>query len=584
MNKTKFLPIITGICLSIVTLTSVLSYGQQVEQPPDLWLIRSQTITEFLVKDAAALTPFDQAILFARLGDVWWKDNPERARSWMQKAVEGVEYVPNRENAADRSQRLAAARVLLSIIAPRDKKLGLRLTEVFTLDAERASSAERNMNADALIEEALAIVDRDPQRAAALGAASLRAGRPTSITALLWKLRSRDPKLADALFRQAVTSARETYDRDLSLSLIRVAFPASEEPPESEIPAPPDSLRAELLQVVVAYFQHTLTTTDGQEAFCSSNGSTIYRIAPLLPQFDRLLPPEQAASMRQWMVSCQSTLPSVTQQRIDNAQRNSTPKTVDDFLDAADKAKDSNSKTIFQARAAQLAASQKNFDRAIGILDGMDNETRKFLNESGGTWNWWRQEWAGASALDHFKHSDPPGAQRVMAAVPDDLRPAAQITLAYGLSPVKEYRTMTVELAENARKGLAASNMPEAVKVDFYFALVRLYAKFSPLDANGVLKETITALNHIESTKSSASTNSSNAGASELSSALTTYSIPIVILENNESAVLETVSSVESPTKRALMRLGLLNASLERHRASIAPRKKPGEIVKEKRS
>ncbi len=575
---------IISICLTVTALVPLSSPAQQIEQPPDLWLIRSQTITESLVKDAAALTPFDQSVLFARLGEVWWKDNPERARSWMQKAVEGVEYVPNRENAADRSQRLAAARILLSIIAPRDKKLALRLTKVFTLDAERASSAERSMNADALIEEALAVLDSDPQRAAALGAASLSAGRPTLIAALLWKLRSRDPKLADALFRQAVTSVREKYDEDLSFSLMRVAFPTIDEP-ESKAPTPPDSLRAELLQVVVAYFQHTLATTDGQAAFCSSHSSTIYHIAPLLPQFNRLLPPEQAASMRQWMTGCQPSLPSMTQQRIDDVQRNSSPKTIDEFLDAADKAKGSTSKTVLQASAAQLAVQQKNFDRAISILDNMDDETRKFLNEANGTWKWWRLEWAASSALDHLKRADPPGMQRVMAAVPTDLRPAAQIRLAYGIAPIKEYRSLAIELTESARKGLAASGMPDTEKViKWYLPLVSLYAKFLPADANDVLKEMVATLNHIEPIKSSGNAASSTTDKSELSSPATFYNIPISMLENNEFALLEVVSSVESPTKRALIRFGLLNSSLERHRAFIATGKKSIETVKEKRN
>jgi hypothetical protein len=45
----------------------------------DLWLVRSQTITEDLVKDAAGFTPSGRALLWARLGQQWWRDDPEKA-------------------------------------------------------------------------------------------------------------------------------------------------------------------------------------------------------------------------------------------------------------------------------------------------------------------------------------------------------------------------------------------------------------------------------------------------------------------------------------------------------------------------
>lgn len=576
MKQMKSFPGIIGLCLTTITFVPLPISAQQVEPPPDLWLIRAQAITESLVKDAAALTSFDQAILFARLGDAWWKDGPERARSWMQKAVEAVESVPNRENDSERSQRLNAARVLLSIIDPRDKKLSLRLTEVLTSEAERASGAARNLNADAIVEEALAVLDLDPQRAATLGTASLRVGRPTIIASLLWKLRARDSKLADALFLQAIGAMRETYDTGFALSLLRVAFPGSAGPGDADIPPPPDPLRTELLQALLAYFQQSLST-NGQAAFCTSNGSTIFRIAPFLSQFDHLLPPEQSATLRQWITACQPLLPPATEQRIDDAQRNFTPRTVDDFLDAAERAKDLSSQTLLRAQAARLAANQNNFDRAISIIDEMDSDARKFL---GGAWSIWRFDWAASSASEHLKRGDPAGAQRVIADVPTNLRPAAQITLAYKLSPTRDYRLMVVGLIEDARKGLPASDLPDTEKINWYLTLVRLYAKLLPAEADDVLKETVAALNHLKSNKSSGSDDSSANEKSELSGEIGLYNLPLSLLENNELAFSEAISAIDSPTKRALIRLGLLNASLERHRASSEARQKVSKETK----
>ncbi|MFS8086385.1 MAG: hypothetical protein ACMG6H_12205, partial [Acidobacteriota bacterium] len=320
----------------------------------------------------------------------------------MQKAIETLKYIPDQQSPADHRRQLATARAILTIIAPRDEKLASRVTDILTSISEHDSTAERNLNADALVNEALAIVDRDPQRAAALGAQSLRVGRPTIIAALLWKLRSRDPKLADGLFLQAVAVVSETYDADLFSPLLRVAFPTLDGLGSTPA-APPDPLRAQLLLAVAADFRHSMMTTDSQAALCSSTGPLIFMIAPLLPEFDRLLPVEQSSSVRQLIRGCQSGLSPIAQQRVEDAQRNVPLKTVDDFVNAADKAKDPRAKTVLQMRAAQLAVRQKDFDRAISIIDEMDDDARKFFN---GGWEGWRWEWASLCALDYLKRED----------------------------------------------------------------------------------------------------------------------------------------------------------------------------------
>src|SRR5258705_3482486 len=72
--------------------------AQQRRALANLWLVRSQAITEGLVKDASDFMPSARALLCARLGQKWWRDDPEKARAWILKSVELVEAVPNREN------------------------------------------------------------------------------------------------------------------------------------------------------------------------------------------------------------------------------------------------------------------------------------------------------------------------------------------------------------------------------------------------------------------------------------------------------------------------------------------------------
>lgn len=71
--------------------------AQQGSAAADLWLVRSQTITDALIKDAADFTLSGRALLWARLAQRWSRDDPEKSRSWMVKSIEIVEAIPNRE-------------------------------------------------------------------------------------------------------------------------------------------------------------------------------------------------------------------------------------------------------------------------------------------------------------------------------------------------------------------------------------------------------------------------------------------------------------------------------------------------------
>lgn len=484
------------------------------------------------------------------------------ARGWMRQAVETLEYTPEGETPVDRSRRLATARTILKFIAGRDEKLGRRVKDVFVSTSERDSGTERNLNADALIEEALAIIDRDPQRAAVLGAESLRVGQATLLSSLLWRLRSRDPKLADGLFVQAVAVVSETNDDLLLNSLLRVAFPILVHEPSLSVP--PDPLRAQLLLAVAAYFRNAMITPESQGGSCSSKAvSLLFVIAPLQPEFDRLLPAEQSTSVRQFIMRCTEGLGSFSKQYVENEQRDNSRMTVEDFIEAANKATDARMKTMLLAQGAQLAVSRKDFDRAITILDGMDDDSRKFM---GGTWEAWRWDWAVKSALEHLKHEDIAGLRRVIAAVPSGLRPLAEIGLAYSLS-AKRDRPLAIEFTQSGRSGLSKSDLSAADKVDWFVALVDLYAKFLPEESFTVLRETIAAMNRAGNRESN------DYRGSELSETETLYKLPVSIFEGNEFLFLDAVATVESPAKRARIRLELLKTSLEHYRSSTKPSK-----------
>jgi hypothetical protein len=528
----------------------------QQEALANLWLVRSQTITEDLVKDATGFKPSGRALLWARLGQQWWRDDPERARAWILKSTEIVEAVPNRENPAERNLRLATARLLLNIVAPLDQKLSKRLIVILSEDAERVGEAERRENAEGLVEAAISIVDKDPQRAAKLGAIALRVGRPTPIAWLILRLRSRDVKLGDALFAQTIEVARQTLDAELINSLSHSIFLESMQP-GAAIPALPDEMRSELLKLDLTFLQANPINAENRDRVCMG---VISFIAPVLGHFERLLP-QQAPIARQSINLCHSQFP-LAQQRIDEALNNQPLNTVEALLKAGDEVEDLKVRTVYQYRAAALAREKNDFERALKIMDSISTEGREFMN---GAWENFRVEWAVQSALGYYKSGDPYGMRSIINAAPADLQPLVRIGFVWQLPETRNKETdPTLEFLNDARTGLRRSKFPDAEKWSYFFALLKLTVQYQPAEASGDLKEAMAALNRVEKSKVKESDNDKPDG---LDGSGFSRTVPASLLAMDEYAVREAVSSITSPESRAQVRLVLLEGCLEKMRS-----------------
>jgi hypothetical protein len=559
------------LCLLIVALQPLPGLAQDLGSDQrgissyDLWLVRSQAITADLIKDSANLPPSERALLWARLAQWWWRDDPEKARSWMLKPIEMVEAVPNKENADERRQRLTTVRLLLRIVAPLDQKLSVRLVGVLTQDAEQVTKTERAANADGLIDAAISLVDSDPKRAAELGAMALSVGRPTKIQSLIFRLRPKDPKLSDALFAQTLALARQMLDTDLLNSLGHVAFPESRTVGARSTLPMPDPLKAELLRVYIAYLQANQINAANRNSVCTI---VVSLIAPVLAEFDRLLP-QQATIVRQSVNQCQALSP-LAQQVLDDAVRDQPLNTIADLLKAAGDAQDTKVRTVYQFRAASLAKEQDDFDGALKILDSMSTESREFM---GGSWESYRWNWAALSALRHFKSGDVYGMRLILNAVPTDLQPYAKMAFVDRL-PINRDKDPdpTLEFLTDVRIGLRRPSLSDDEKSIGYFALLPLAIKFQPTEATTVLKEAVAALNRAEQAKDKHTGHNAGRG---VSGAEFSKLFPASLLEMDDYAVKEAVSTITSPEIRVQVRLGLLSVCLERLRSSKQTTPKP---------
>jgi hypothetical protein len=535
------------VCIVAQTIAPI----PQNNSAEDLWLIRSQAITDDLVKDAGDLSSTERAILWAKLAQSWWRINPEKARSWMHKAIEIVEEVPNRENADERSKRLSAARSILPVITALDPDLSKQLIAFLGGDNNNVG---HESDADGLIEAAIAIVDKDPYRAAELGSTALRVGRPTQIASLLFPLRQRSPNLADALFAEALEVGRQDLDSRLLSSLAFAAFPA-ERQVGANVPVPADELRRQLLELDIAFLQANQTNSENPNILCASISAFI---APVLPQFDRLLP-MHATMARQSVSRCLSASPLMRQQ-MDESLGAKPTKTLEDLLKVADESQDLKVRILYRYRAAELAHKNKEYARALTILDSIDSEGRKLM---GGSWEAYRWQWADDLALEYFSQGDASKMHEVINATPEDMQPFAKIAFV-GRLPEKRDQAIdpTLEFLSEARKGLDKSAVPDSEKCTWYLGLLRLTVKYQPTDATAVLKETVDALNH--ASEKEATELHGDARSAFLQSISRNF--PASLMEMEEYAVKDAIAHIDSTDVRAQVRLDLLSACLARLR------------------
>jgi len=530
-------------CMAILALVSsglAQSITNAQNDAHELWLVRSQNITNDVLKDAADLSSMQRAVLYAKLAERWWRDDPKRATTWIVNAIEAVEQVPNKETPAEREERLQTARALLTIVTPLDQKFTKRLLAVLT--DNKTTENQRFGVADALIDAAVAIVKEDPKRAAELGALALRTGAPNNLDSLLFPLRGPEPRLADSLFVQALAVVRQNPRGMLSNSLMYVAFPV-QRGLSPGTPVPPEPLRTELLQFYVSLITNSMAETGDQNSTCG----IVSWLAPLFSEIERLLP-KQMLVVRQAINRCQSTAP-LAQQLIDDATRSQPLDTVESFLKAGLDAKDSEVRTVYTFRAATVAAERKDYELAIKILEEMSKESREFMNES---WTSWRWNWAAEGAVEHYKNGRFREMNLILDATPADLQPFAKAAFVTWLPERAVSETAPViQVLNDAIKALRRSNMTATYKYNWYFGLLRATVKYQPDDANAVLKDAIASLNQLTEVP-------------PLNQTDWLKYLGAPLLEMDEFVVKDALGSITPVPYRAQLRLALLDATLER--------------------
>jgi hypothetical protein len=540
---------ITWLSPILCLLCFFVALGQQ-NDTYELWRIRSQTITDDLLKDAAQLSPLRRAVLWTRLAQHWWAYDRARSRNWILNAIEIVEEVPNKENPDDRRERLETARLMLKIISPLDQKLAMILVGMLNDNEEQWTQAERSDNAEALMLTGITFIDKDPRHAAELFSQSLRMGPPSDISTMLLAMRKRDPKLADALFTQALTLAKQSLSFQMLSSLTYAAFPEYKGISDTEF-IPPQQFRTELLQLDMAFLNANSINDENRNSVCVSIGGFI---APLMKEFERS--PQQATIVRQAMSQCHEVHPLV-QANIDSTMSDDPPNTIEALLKIASDSRDPKVRTVYEYRAATMAKENKDYERALKILDGVSEEGREFMD---GAWESYRWDWAAMGALEYYKAGRVLEMNLILNGVPADLQPFAKAAFVDRLPDKRSAAgDPALQFLNDARAGLRRSNARESEKVGCYFFLLRLIVKYDRSGASAAIKEAFAAMNKAEQSNPDKDRKSLNS---------TEYLklVPASLLEVDEFTVREGIASLTTVETRAQIRFALLNSTIERMR------------------
>ncbi len=495
----------------------------------DFWKLQANLITDQILQESKFVNPLDRAVLWGRLAAIWWKFDRERAPKWLNEAIDVVDSSPKEESASDRRRRLSSLRVLLSIAAPLDRRSSNRLAGLLSRN-ELNVNDETSQNADALVQAALNVVQSDPARAAELGSACLRAGKCLSFSNLLVRLRAQNKNLGDALFAEALSRASATTDLDLLTSLTIMAFntlPASSE------------LRKHIVVVVSRQFS-------GDDQHITRSCLLTPVLVPLLEQF-AIAEPQAASIVRNALIQCRRVQSSRSEDA-DNVWPDFPLKTVDSLLEAANKTANIEKKVVYLGRAAYLAAGEKNFIRALSILDAFNEEEREQL---GSVWGNWRWEFASSAAIACLKQTDRYGMDKIIATTPVRLRAFVQLVVADEVSNAGD-PAGAIELLEASRK---AFKLDTRDLFDWYLSLVRRYAKLAPNEGVAVFREFVTNTNQFRQSETTTDATGYDSYAP--------VELPAALVEPDLVGILQATSQIKPFEIRMRIQLGFLKTFLE---------------------
>jgi hypothetical protein len=539
-----------AVCI-ILSITSQLSlvYGQKkvVKQDKKMveaqnWLNRSNQLTSKLKEDLFHLPNAKKSLFLTQIAKLWWKEDNAAAKKTLKGAISLVSVTDN-DTETVRNEKLAAARILLNTIILFDKQSAdILIEQLSKAEREKTSGQTPELNAKAILQSALAVIDNNSQQSLQLGLMSLRYGIFPETLGLIAQLSLRNEDLASKLaistVNLAVSKSESRWVNSLS-SLVFIAFKGRH-------------LTDEAKKVILeAAFNDAFNRQNAQNS-CDS----ILREINLITFYDQYLP-EKSVFIRQKGIQCRQGTGAISDAIGEKLGETGT-KSVDDLISAAENSKNAAEKAEYYLKALKMLAESKQFLKALTVLDNIREEDRKDLGDFGDmlAWEQLRLDYAYEACLIILKQDDFNSLRAVIENTPDYLRPILQGRLAADLVKSKS-NLYALELLPAVRKRISQVKNKN-VAAETYLKLFRTYLNVEPNEVPGVFAELIKVINEADTYASE--NNLPGFRSDEL-----IVSLPAELLEIDEGGTFNALESLESLETKAKLRLGLLESSLSRY-------------------
>lgn len=316
----------------------------------------------------------------------------------------------------------------------------------------------------------------------------------------------------------------------------------------------PSRLPDALQQTLALASVNSLLGTAMKGDYSTDSCRLAWTLAPYLNEIGRLMP-EQFPLFRESINRCQSGLKSLARERVNDALGDQAPKTVQDYLKAAENESDPASRAMNQVRAARLAERQKDYDLAISILDDVSDQGREVSN---GNWEVLRRDMAVKAALSSISADDLLKARKTIRDTPKPLRVQALITLAQAVNGLGRV-SLTRELVNEARGMMSEHDGSKLDRLAEYGALIRLYDKVLPNETPLVFAESVEVMHRITDFDDDFKT--ARIGKTEF--ILIPLNLPSSLLGKDQAIVTrQAVAGIRWPIMRVRVRLDLLRSLL----------------------
>jgi hypothetical protein len=329
----------------------------------------------------------------ARIADLLWPYDEARSRRLFEEAFRAISSakfsnqggMPAALPSASPQAQLRGE--VLRLVSQHDSRLAETLIKSVADEASKAESTSPSQPAvissaqsDLYLQAATGLISTDTTQALQLAKTSLQGGLSSSLLPILFSLRQTNPPMADDLFGAALVAAqRDTEHVGTNIQMLaayalpdyRTAMLSS--PDYSQVPT---AAGQEGNSITTGFLNFAYNALMGKSNAAQTGSPGMFNVADyytaqqLLPYYTRYMP-DKVTAFRTMIDMMTHNIPPGAGDMI---SRLSQPSSSEDLVKNAEATSDPMQKDIFYLRAVSQMTGSQDFDKALSLLDKVDNK------------------------------------------------------------------------------------------------------------------------------------------------------------------------------------------------------------------